>query len=214
MGFRSYSSPYDWSRGAQYQNTARVHAGGMVDRSIGSPADAIQEHGAGPRRRHGRPVDRVSGRPCAAIRAQCARRRSQQRQRLRVPGHRWHPRPARRPARVVPYVPRRGARGHRRRRGADRRIQGSCGPHGVVAACGRGRRGGAARGIVPHLRDRHADRRRPRAQSGRRGRRRFMGAPRWREGRLGQFPMQPHRAPACTKWPTWPTSIHGRTSMA
>ena len=43
MGFRSYSSPYDWSRVAQYKNTARVHAGGMVDLSIGSPADPVPQ---------------------------------------------------------------------------------------------------------------------------------------------------------------------------
>ncbi len=43
MGFHSYSSPYDWSRVAQYKDKARAHAGGMVDLSIGSPADPVPQ---------------------------------------------------------------------------------------------------------------------------------------------------------------------------
>ncbi len=43
MGFRSNSTPYDWSRVAQYKNTGRVQAGGMVDLSIVSPADPVPQ---------------------------------------------------------------------------------------------------------------------------------------------------------------------------
>ncbi|MEF2736052.1 MAG: succinyldiaminopimelate transaminase [Bifidobacterium choerinum] len=43
MGFHDFSSPYDWSRIAQYKDRAREFAGGMIDLSIGSPVDDVPE---------------------------------------------------------------------------------------------------------------------------------------------------------------------------
>lgn len=41
MGFHDFSSPYDWSRIAQYKERAREVADGMIDLSIGSPVDDV-----------------------------------------------------------------------------------------------------------------------------------------------------------------------------
>lgn len=41
MGFSQFSSPYDWSRIADCKRVAAAHPGGMVDLSVGSPADAV-----------------------------------------------------------------------------------------------------------------------------------------------------------------------------
>lgn len=41
MGFHEFSSPYDWSRIADYKRTAAARPGGMVDLSVGSPVDAV-----------------------------------------------------------------------------------------------------------------------------------------------------------------------------
>ena len=41
MGFHAYSSPYDWSRIAGFKATATTVSGGMIDLSVGSPADPV-----------------------------------------------------------------------------------------------------------------------------------------------------------------------------
>ncbi|MCI1831603.1 MAG: succinyldiaminopimelate transaminase [Bifidobacterium sp.] len=41
MGFRTYSSPYDWGKVADYRNRARQVPGGLIDLSVGSPVDAV-----------------------------------------------------------------------------------------------------------------------------------------------------------------------------
>ena len=41
MGFYEFSSPYDWSRIAEYKRTAASVPGGMVDLSVGSPVDSV-----------------------------------------------------------------------------------------------------------------------------------------------------------------------------
>lgn len=43
MGFCTFSSPYDWSRIASYKRVARSYAGGMIDLSVGSPADPVPD---------------------------------------------------------------------------------------------------------------------------------------------------------------------------
>ncbi|EFA22809.1 succinyldiaminopimelate transaminase [Bifidobacterium gallicum] len=43
MGFEQFSSPYDWSRIAQYRRTAQAAAGGMIDLSVGSPVDPVPD---------------------------------------------------------------------------------------------------------------------------------------------------------------------------
>lgn len=39
MGFHEFSSPYDWSRIAEYKRAADATPGGMIDLSVGSPVD-------------------------------------------------------------------------------------------------------------------------------------------------------------------------------
>ena len=41
MGFHEFSSPYDWSRIAQYKTTAAAAPGGMINLSVGSPVDPV-----------------------------------------------------------------------------------------------------------------------------------------------------------------------------
>ena len=41
MGFYEFSSPYDWSRIAEYKRTAASAPGGMIDLSVGSPVDSV-----------------------------------------------------------------------------------------------------------------------------------------------------------------------------
>lgn len=41
MGFHEFSSPYDWSRIAQYKTVAKATPGGMIDLSVGSPVDPV-----------------------------------------------------------------------------------------------------------------------------------------------------------------------------
>ena len=41
MGFHAYESPYDWGRIASYKSTAKAVPGGIVDLSVGSPADPV-----------------------------------------------------------------------------------------------------------------------------------------------------------------------------
>ncbi|KAB5608187.1 succinyldiaminopimelate transaminase [Bifidobacterium jacchi] len=43
MGFHEFSSPYDWSRIADYKKVARQAAGGMIDLSVGSPVDPVPD---------------------------------------------------------------------------------------------------------------------------------------------------------------------------
>lgn len=41
MGFHEFSSPYDWSRIAQYKTLAEAAPGGMINLSVGSPVDPV-----------------------------------------------------------------------------------------------------------------------------------------------------------------------------
>lgn len=41
MGFHEFSSPYDWSRIADYKTVAKAVPGGMIDLSVGSPVDPV-----------------------------------------------------------------------------------------------------------------------------------------------------------------------------
>lgn len=41
MGFHEFSTPYDWSRIAEYRRTAANAPGGMIDLSVGSPVDSV-----------------------------------------------------------------------------------------------------------------------------------------------------------------------------
>lgn len=41
MGFHAYETPYDWGRIAAYKTTAKAAPGGMIDLSVGSPADPV-----------------------------------------------------------------------------------------------------------------------------------------------------------------------------
>ena len=41
MGFKDFSTPYDWSRVGRYKRIAQAVPGGMVDLSVGSPVDAV-----------------------------------------------------------------------------------------------------------------------------------------------------------------------------
>lgn len=43
MGFRAFSSPYDWSRIAGFKKTAASVPGGMADLSVGSPVDPVPQ---------------------------------------------------------------------------------------------------------------------------------------------------------------------------
>lgn len=41
MGFYEFSSPYDWSRVADYRRIAAATPGGIIDLSVGSPVDSV-----------------------------------------------------------------------------------------------------------------------------------------------------------------------------
>lgn len=43
MGFKDFSTPYDWSRIARYKRIAQAVPGGMIDLSVGSPVDAVPD---------------------------------------------------------------------------------------------------------------------------------------------------------------------------
>jgi len=43
MGFKDFSTPYDWSRVGRYKRIAQAVPGGMVDLSVGSPVDAVPD---------------------------------------------------------------------------------------------------------------------------------------------------------------------------
>ena len=43
MGFHAFSSPYDWSRIADFKKTAAAVPGGMADLSVGSPVDPVPQ---------------------------------------------------------------------------------------------------------------------------------------------------------------------------